>query len=74
MHPVHRFKGPAFKRGHVVQGAMRLFERRGAGIVSYDLSRNANMHRMDAIGEGRIQALMEQPPVNEEIIGLKDQP
>jgi len=56
--------------GDVIQRAMRLFETRGAQIVSYDLSRNANLHRMDVICGGRMQVLIEHVPAHEKNIEL----
>lgn len=56
--------------GDVMQRALRLFETRGAEIVSYDLSRNGNLHPMDAICGGRMQVLIEHVSVHEKNIEL----
>ncbi len=56
--------------GDVIQRAGRLFETREAQIVSYDLSRNANVRGMDVICGGRMQILIEHLPANEKNIEL----
>ena len=56
--------------GDVIQRALRLFETRGAEIVSYDLNRNANIDRMDLICGGWIKVLIEHVPVHENNIDL----
>ncbi len=58
--------------GDVIQRAMRLFETRGARIVSYDLSRKSNLRRMDVICGGRMQVLIEHVSAHEENIELYD--
>jgi xanthine dehydrogenase accessory factor len=56
--------------GDVIQRALRLYATRGAEIVSYDLSRNANLHRMDVICGGRMQVLIEHVSAHEQNIKL----
>jgi xanthine dehydrogenase accessory factor len=56
--------------GDVIQRALRLFETPGAEIVSYDLTREANIDRMDLICGGRIQILIEHVPDTERNIDL----
>ena len=56
--------------GDVIQRALRQFETRGAEIVSYDLSQEAAIDRMDLICGGRIQVLIEHVPVHEHNIDL----
>jgi xanthine dehydrogenase accessory factor len=56
--------------GDVIQRARRLLETRGAEIVSYDLSRNANLHPLDAICGGRMQVLIEHVAVHKNNIEL----
>jgi xanthine dehydrogenase accessory factor len=56
--------------GDVIQRALRLFETRGAEIVSYDLNRGANIDRLDLICGGRIQVLIEHMTVHEKNIDL----
>jgi xanthine dehydrogenase accessory factor len=56
--------------GDVIQRALRLFETRGADIVSYDLNRKANIQTMDVICGGQIQVLIEHLPVHEKTIDL----
>ena len=56
--------------GDVIQRAMRLFQTRGAEIVSYDLNRGVNIDQMDLICGGRLQVLIEHVPAHEENIGL----
>ena len=56
--------------GDVIQRALRLYATRGAEIVSYDLSRNANLHRMDVICGGRMQVLIEHVSTHEQNIKL----
>lgn len=56
--------------GDVIQRAVGLFETRGAQIVSYDLSRNANVRGMDVICGGRMQILIEHVPAHEKNIEL----
>ena len=56
--------------GDVVQRALRLFETRGAEIVSYDLNQGANADRMDLICGGRVQLLIEHLPAHEKNIAL----
>ncbi len=56
--------------GDVIQHALRLFETRGAEIVSYDLAQGANIERMDLICGGRVQVLIEHVPANEHNIDL----
>ena len=56
--------------GDVIQRALRLFETRGAEIVSYDLNRSAKIDRMDLICGGRIQILIEHMAVHEKNIDL----
>jgi xanthine dehydrogenase accessory factor len=56
--------------GDVIQRALRRFETRGAELVSYDLTREANIDRMDLICGGSIQVLIEHVPAHEHNIGL----
>ena len=56
--------------GDVIQRALRLFESRGAKILSYDLNRGANTDRLDLICGGRIQILIEHMTVHEKNIDL----
>ncbi len=56
--------------GDVIQRALRLFETRGAEIASYDLTRGANIDRMDLVCGGRIQVLIEHVPATEHNMGL----
>ncbi len=56
--------------GDVIQRAMGLFETRGAQIVSYDLSRKANLRRMDVICGGWMQILIEHVSAYEKNIEL----
>ena len=56
--------------GDVIQRALRLFETRGAEIVSYDLTRETSIEQMDLICGGRIQVLIEHVPVTEDNIDL----
>ena len=56
--------------GDVIQRALRLFETHGAEIASYDLTRGANIDRMDLICGGRIQVLIEYVPATEHNMGL----
>ena len=56
--------------GDVIQRALRGFEARGAEIVSYDLTRGANIDRMDLICGGRVQILVEHVTATEHNIDL----
>ena len=56
--------------GDVIQRAMRLFETGGAKIVSYDLTRNANLLGMDVICGGQMQVLIEHVPAHVKNIEL----
>ena len=56
--------------GDVIQRALQQFESRGAEIVSYDLSQEAAIDRMDLICGGRIRVLIEHVPASEHNIGL----
>ncbi len=56
--------------GDVIQRALHRFETRGAEIASYDLTRGANIDRMDLICGGRIQVLIEYVPATEGNIDL----
>ncbi len=56
--------------GDAIQRALRRFETRGAEIVSYDLTREASIDRMDLICGGRIQILIEHVPATKHNIDL----
>ena len=56
--------------GDVIQRAARRLASRGAEIVSYDLTRGADIEQMDLICGGRIKVLIEHVPVTEHNIAL----
>ena len=56
--------------GDVIQRALRLFETRGAEIVSYDLNQSANIDRMDLLCGGWMRVLIEHVPVTADNIEL----
>jgi xanthine dehydrogenase accessory factor len=56
--------------GDVIQRALRLFKNGEAEIVSCDLSRNDNLHRMDVICGGRMRVLIEHVAAHEKNLEL----
>ena len=67
---ISRTIGGGAVEGDVIQRALRRFETRGAEIASYDLTREANIDRMDLICGGQVQILIEHVPATEQNIDL----